>query len=38
MVVQRRVPLDRMLAERFASATVMAETGRYRVWRAVARA
>jgi 16S rRNA (guanine1207-N2)-methyltransferase len=38
MVVQRRVPLDRMLAERFASATVVAETGRYRVWRAVARA
>lgn len=38
MVVQRRVPLDRMLADGFASATVVAETGRYRVWRAVARA
>jgi len=38
MVVQRRVPLDRMLAERFASTAVVAETGRYRVWRAVARA
>ena len=35
MVVQRRVPLDRMLADHFASATVVAETGRYRVWRAV---
>ena len=34
MVVQRRVPLDRMLADRFASAAVIAETGRYRVWRA----
>jgi len=38
MVVQRRVPLDRMLADGFASATVVAETGSYRVWRAVARA
>jgi 16S rRNA (guanine1207-N2)-methyltransferase len=37
MVVQRRVPLDRMLADRFASAAVIAETGRYRVWRAVSR-
>ena len=37
MVVQRRVPLDRMLADRFASAAVIAETGRYRVWRATAR-
>ena len=37
MVVQRRVPLDRMLADHFASATVVAETGRYRVWRAIAR-
>jgi 16S rRNA (guanine1207-N2)-methyltransferase len=35
MVVQRRVPLDRMLANGFASATVVAETGSYRVWRAV---
>jgi 16S rRNA (guanine1207-N2)-methyltransferase len=38
MVVQRRVPLDCMLADRFASAAVIAETSRYRVWRAVARA
>jgi 16S rRNA (guanine1207-N2)-methyltransferase len=37
MVVQRRVPLDRMLADRFAGAAVIAETGRYRVWRATAR-
>jgi 16S rRNA (guanine1207-N2)-methyltransferase len=37
MVVQRRVPLDRMLADHFANATVIAETGRYRVWRAGAR-
>lgn len=37
MVVQRRVPLDRMLADRFASAAAIAETGRYRVWRATAR-
>jgi 16S rRNA (guanine1207-N2)-methyltransferase len=37
MVVQRRVPLDRMLAERFAKAAVIAETGRYRVWRAEVR-
>ena len=37
MVVQRRVPLDRMLADHFASAAVVAETGRYRVWRAMAR-
>jgi 16S rRNA (guanine1207-N2)-methyltransferase len=37
MVVQRRVPLDRMLADGFASAAVIAETGRYRVWRATAR-
>ena len=35
MVVQRRVPLDRMLADHFANATVIAETGRYRVWRAI---
>ena len=38
MVVQRRVPLDRMLADGFASATVIAETGSYRVWRATVRA
>jgi 16S rRNA G1207 methylase RsmC len=34
IVVQRRVPLDRLLAGRFQSATVAAETGRFRVWRA----
>jgi 16S rRNA (guanine1207-N2)-methyltransferase len=37
MVVQRRVPIDRMLADRFACATVIAETSRYRVWHAIAR-
>jgi len=35
MVVQRRVPLERMLAQHFAGAASIAETGRYRVWRAV---
>jgi 16S rRNA (guanine1207-N2)-methyltransferase len=34
LVVQRRVPLDRLLARHFARAEVVAETGRYRVWRA----
>jgi 16S rRNA (guanine1207-N2)-methyltransferase len=34
VVVQRRVPLDRLLAERFASVGIVAETSRYRVWRA----
>jgi 16S rRNA (guanine1207-N2)-methyltransferase len=38
MVVQRRVPLDRLLADGFASATVVVETGSYRVWRATVRA
>jgi 16S rRNA (guanine1207-N2)-methyltransferase len=38
MVVQRRIPLDRMLGERFASVAIVAETGSYRVWRAVGRA
>jgi 16S rRNA (guanine1207-N2)-methyltransferase len=34
IVVQRRVPLDRLLAERFGVVTIAAENGRYRVWRA----
>jgi 16S rRNA (guanine1207-N2)-methyltransferase len=34
IVVQRRVPLDRLLAQHFATAQVVAENGRYRVWRA----
>jgi 16S rRNA (guanine1207-N2)-methyltransferase len=34
VVVQRRVPLDRLLANRFATVAVAAETGRFRVWRA----
>jgi 16S rRNA (guanine1207-N2)-methyltransferase len=34
MVVQRRVPLERLLAERF-STQVVAENDRYRVWRCV---
>jgi 16S rRNA (guanine1207-N2)-methyltransferase len=34
IVVQRRVPLDRLLAKRFAEVTLAAENGRYRVWRA----
>jgi 16S rRNA (guanine1207-N2)-methyltransferase len=34
MVVQRRVPLDRMLARHFEDVSVVAGNGRYRVWRA----
>jgi 16S rRNA (guanine1207-N2)-methyltransferase len=34
VVVQRRVPLEGLLARRFATVVVAAETGRYRVWRA----
>jgi 16S rRNA (guanine1207-N2)-methyltransferase len=34
VVVQRRVPLDRLLAGRFCQIQVVAENGRYRVWRA----
>ena len=34
IVVQRRVPLDRMFVEHFGRAEVVAENGRYRVWRA----
>jgi 16S rRNA (guanine1207-N2)-methyltransferase len=33
-VVQRRIPLDRMLAEHFKTVTIPSENGRYRVWRA----
>jgi len=33
VVVQRRVPLDRLLATRFDQVRIVAETGRYRVWR-----
>jgi 16S rRNA (guanine1207-N2)-methyltransferase len=35
IVVQRRLPLDRLFAEHFGSADVVAENGRFRVWRAV---
>lgn len=34
IVVQRRVPLDRRLAQHFGGVSIVAETGRYRVWRA----
>jgi 16S rRNA (guanine1207-N2)-methyltransferase len=34
IVVQRRVPLERMLAKHFARVEVAAQNGRYRVWRA----
>jgi 16S rRNA (guanine1207-N2)-methyltransferase len=34
IVVQRRLPLDRLLAKRFASVRIVAEDARYRVWRA----
>ncbi len=38
LVVQRRVPLDRLLARAgFAAVSVPAENGRYRVWRATCR-
>lgn len=33
LVVQRRLPLERLLGEHFASVSVVAEDGRYRVWR-----
>jgi 16S rRNA (guanine1207-N2)-methyltransferase len=32
IVVQRRVPLERSLAQHFAKVEIAAETGRYRVW------
>jgi 16S rRNA (guanine1207-N2)-methyltransferase len=34
IVVQRRVPLERLLAKHFARVEVVAGNGRYRVWRA----
>jgi 16S rRNA (guanine1207-N2)-methyltransferase len=34
IVVQRRLPLHRLFAEHFGNADVVAENGRYRVWRA----
>jgi 16S rRNA (guanine1207-N2)-methyltransferase len=34
IVVQRRVALERLFAKHFATTTVVAQTGRYRVWRA----
>lgn len=34
IVVQRRIPLERLLAEHFEGVTTVAETSRYRVWRA----
>lgn len=36
IVVQRRIPLDRLLAAAFATVTVVAENGRFRVWRTAA--
>ena len=33
IVVQRRIPLDRLLSERFSAISTAAETGRFRVWR-----
>jgi 16S rRNA (guanine1207-N2)-methyltransferase len=34
LVVQRRLPLAQLLGQHFAKVEVMAETSRYRVWRA----
>jgi 16S rRNA (guanine1207-N2)-methyltransferase len=34
IVVQRRIPLERLLAKRLTDVTIVAENGRYRVWRA----
>lgn len=34
VVVQRRVALERLVARHFAQVEIVAETGRYRVWRA----
>jgi 16S rRNA (guanine1207-N2)-methyltransferase len=34
LVVQRRVAIERMLAKHFATVETVAQTGRYRVWRA----
>jgi 16S rRNA (guanine1207-N2)-methyltransferase len=38
LVVQRRVPLDRLLGRHLAKVETVAENGRYRVWRAQAAA
>ena len=37
LVVQRRVPLERLLAKHFATVEIAAETTRYRAWRALIR-
>jgi len=34
MVVQRRIPLERLLAKHFGDVAIAAQNGRYRVWRA----
>ena len=34
IVVQRRVPLERLLAKHLTDVSIVAENGRYRVWRA----
>ena len=34
IVVQRRIPLDRLFAQHFGGAAIAAENERYRVWRA----
>ena len=34
LVVQRRIPLERLLSKHLADVTIVAENGRYRVWRA----
>jgi len=34
MVVQRRIPLERLLAKHFGDVAIVAQNGRYRVWRA----
>jgi 16S rRNA (guanine1207-N2)-methyltransferase len=34
MVVQRRIPLERLLAAEFAHAAIAADDGRFRIWRA----
>ena len=35
IVVQRRLPLDKLFAQHFGRADVVAENGRFRVWRAI---
>jgi len=34
IVVQRRIPLERLLAKHFGEVAIVAQNGRYRVWRA----